>query len=84
MAHVDARIYEATCHEGNYSLSNVLSASRMLDAAQRTQWCVGSCSRPSRSRDPVDHQGAVVDAQRWQVGRKMCSWSIASYIRTRI
>lgn len=36
MAHVDARIYEATCHEGNYSLSNVLSASRMQDAARRT------------------------------------------------
>jgi hypothetical protein len=37
MAHVDARIYEATCHEGNYSLGNILSASRKQDEAQRTQ-----------------------------------------------
>jgi hypothetical protein len=28
MARVDARIYESTCHEGNYSLSNALSAAR--------------------------------------------------------
>jgi hypothetical protein len=28
MARVDARLYESTCHEGNYSLSNVLSAAR--------------------------------------------------------
>jgi hypothetical protein len=28
MARVDAHIYEATCHEGNYSLPNVLSAVR--------------------------------------------------------
>ena len=31
MARVDARIYEATCHEGNYSLSNVLSAERKAE-----------------------------------------------------
>src|SRR5580765_2054456 len=37
MARVDARIYEATCHEGNYSLGNILSASRKQDEAQRTQ-----------------------------------------------
>jgi hypothetical protein len=28
MARVDTRIYEASCHEGNYSLANALSASR--------------------------------------------------------
>jgi hypothetical protein len=28
MARVDARIYESTCHEGNYSLANALSAAR--------------------------------------------------------
>jgi len=32
MARVEARIYEATCHEGNYSLANILSASRKQDA----------------------------------------------------
>ncbi len=31
MARVDARIFEATCHEGNYSLANTLSASRKED-----------------------------------------------------
>lgn len=31
MARVEARIYEATCHEGNYSLANVLSASRKAE-----------------------------------------------------
>jgi hypothetical protein len=31
MARVDARIYEATCHEGNYSLANTLSAARKDD-----------------------------------------------------
>jgi len=35
MAHVDARIYEATCHEGNYSLPNTLSAQRKEDEAQK-------------------------------------------------
>ena len=33
MAHVDARIYEASCHEGNYSLANTLSAARKQDEA---------------------------------------------------
>jgi hypothetical protein len=33
MARVDARIFEATCHEGNYSLANTLSAARQGDAA---------------------------------------------------
>ena len=28
MAKVDAQIYESACHEGNYSLSNMLSAAR--------------------------------------------------------
>jgi hypothetical protein len=28
MARVDVRVYEATCHEGNYSLANTLSAAR--------------------------------------------------------
>jgi len=28
MARVDSRIYEASCHEGNYSLANALSANR--------------------------------------------------------
>jgi hypothetical protein len=28
MARVDARLYESTCHEGNYSLPNILSAAR--------------------------------------------------------
>jgi hypothetical protein len=28
MAKVDSHIYEATCHEGNYSLANTLSAAR--------------------------------------------------------
>ena len=31
MARVDARIYEASCHEGNYSLSNTLSAARKAE-----------------------------------------------------
>ncbi|HUK33238.1 MAG TPA: hypothetical protein VLV86_04970 [Vicinamibacterales bacterium] len=31
MARVDAHIYEATCHEGNYSLANTLSAARKED-----------------------------------------------------
>jgi hypothetical protein len=35
MARVDARIFEATCHEGNYSLANVLSAARKDDEAQK-------------------------------------------------
>jgi hypothetical protein len=35
MARVEARIYEATCHEGNYSLPNTLSAQRKEDEAQR-------------------------------------------------
>jgi hypothetical protein len=37
MARVDARIYEATCHEGNYSLANILSASRKQDDAEKAQ-----------------------------------------------
>ena len=37
MAHSDARIYEATCHEGNYSLANTLSASRKQDEAEKAQ-----------------------------------------------
>ena len=37
MARVDARLYESTCHEGNYSLSNILSAARAEErAAART------------------------------------------------
>jgi hypothetical protein len=28
MARVEARLYESTCHEGNYSLANILSAAR--------------------------------------------------------
>ena len=28
MAKVDSHIYEATCHEGNYSLGNILSCAR--------------------------------------------------------
>ena len=28
MARVDGRIFEATCHEGNYALANALSAAR--------------------------------------------------------
>ena len=28
MAKVDARVYEAACHEGNYSMPNMLSAAR--------------------------------------------------------
>jgi hypothetical protein len=35
MTKVDGRIYEATCHEGNYSLRNSLSASRKEDAARK-------------------------------------------------
>ena len=35
MARVDARIYEATCHEGNYSLANTLSAQRKEEEAQK-------------------------------------------------
>ena len=35
MAKVDARIYEAACHEGNYSLPNALSASRKEDAEKK-------------------------------------------------
>jgi hypothetical protein len=31
MARVDARIYESGCHEGNYSMSNMLSAARKVD-----------------------------------------------------
>jgi len=37
MALSDARIYEATCHEGNYSLANTLSASRKQDDAEKAQ-----------------------------------------------
>jgi hypothetical protein len=37
MAPSDAHIYEATCHEGNYSLANTLSASRKQDEAEKTQ-----------------------------------------------
>lgn len=33
MARVDAWIYEGACHEGNYSLRNVLSAARKADEA---------------------------------------------------
>jgi len=28
LARVDARIYESACHEGNYSMKNMLSAAR--------------------------------------------------------
>ena len=35
MAHVDARIYEGACHEGNYSMRNSLSAARQQDGASR-------------------------------------------------
>ena len=33
MGLIDARIHESGCHEGNYSMRNSLSASRMADAA---------------------------------------------------
>ena len=33
MALIDARIHESGCHEGNYSMRNSLSASRLADAA---------------------------------------------------
>jgi hypothetical protein len=29
MARVDAMIYESACHEGNYSVPNILSAARV-------------------------------------------------------
>jgi hypothetical protein len=35
MARVDSHIYEATCHEGNYSLPNTLSAQRKEEEAQK-------------------------------------------------
>ena len=35
MARTDTRIYEAACHEGNYSLANSLSASRKEDEARK-------------------------------------------------
>ena len=37
MARVDARIYEATCHEGNYSMANILSAMRKQDEPPKGQ-----------------------------------------------
>jgi hypothetical protein len=37
MARVDARIFEATCHEGNYSLANTLSAARQGDLASTSR-----------------------------------------------
>jgi hypothetical protein len=33
MALIDAQIHESGCHEGNYSMRNSLSASRLADAA---------------------------------------------------
>jgi hypothetical protein len=33
MAKVDARVYEAACHEGNYSLANILSGARAEERA---------------------------------------------------
>ena len=35
MAHVDSHIFEAACHEGNYSLANALSAARKEEQAQK-------------------------------------------------
>ena len=35
MTSVDARIYEAACHEGNYSMRNSLSAARLADATAK-------------------------------------------------
>ena len=35
MALVDVRIHEGGCHEGNYSMRNSLSASRLADAAKK-------------------------------------------------
>lgn len=35
MGHVDAHIYESACHEGNYSMSNTLSAVRKEEEAKR-------------------------------------------------
>ena len=37
MASVDAQIHESGCHEGNYSMRNSLSASRLADAAAAKQ-----------------------------------------------
>jgi hypothetical protein len=36
MARADARIYESACHEGNYSLANMLSAARAKERAAAT------------------------------------------------
>jgi len=37
MARVDARVYEAACHEGNYSMFNMLSGARAEEAAAATK-----------------------------------------------
>jgi len=37
MARVDARIFEAACHEGNYSLPNTLSAVRKEELANKSE-----------------------------------------------
>jgi len=37
MAKVDARVYEAACHEGNYSMFNMLSGARAEEAAAATK-----------------------------------------------
>jgi hypothetical protein len=37
MTSVDARIYEAACHEGNYSMRNSLSAARLDDEAKKAK-----------------------------------------------
>ncbi len=35
MTSVDVRIYEAACHEGNYSMRNSLNAARLADATAK-------------------------------------------------
>ena len=37
MTSVDVRIYEGTCHEGNYSMRNSLSAARVEDEAKKAK-----------------------------------------------
>jgi hypothetical protein len=37
MAKVDSHIYEATCHEGNYTLGNILSGARAEERAAATK-----------------------------------------------
>ena len=37
MAKVDARIYESGCHEGNYSMANMLSGARKEEAEKEKE-----------------------------------------------